>query len=308
VSAPPRPASPRPGAAPSAAIRPATTADLRAITAIAVATGQDEDFENDYPAYLRHLIGDGVLLVCEAAGSVIGFGATLRIGSGAEAISMLTDLFVDPAAHGRGVGRAILTELWGGESRRMTFASLHPNALPLYTSFGVSAWWPLLYLSGPVERVPETPRWSVRAVTPELAADLDRTWTGADRTSDYRMWAARADGAAIIAGRASRNGPPGRNGRPLAVGVIGGPAGNFGITHLAMAGSAEGTDAANAVLAVLRSLEAPAGIGRVCLPGPHPAVRPLLAAGWRITGLDLHLSSEPDLIDPLRAVPSPSMA
>ncbi len=242
------------------------------------------------------------MVVAEAADRMVGFGGTIRIGSGADAISMLTDLFIDPAAHGRGYGRAILTELWGGEHRRMTFSSRHPNALPLYTSFGLDAGWRLLYLTGPVGRVAETPRWSVAAVTPELAADLERTWTGADRTADYQMWAARTQGAAVIAGRA------GRNGRPLAVGVIGGPAGEFGIMHLAMARSAEGADAAEAVLAVLRSLDPPGGVARVCLPAPHPAVRPLLATGWRIAEFDLHLSSEPDLIDALRAVPSSALA
>ena len=30
----------------------------------------------------------------------------------------------------------------------MTFSSLHAHALPLYTRFGVDAWWPLLYLAG----------------------------------------------------------------------------------------------------------------------------------------------------------------
>lgn len=302
MSALPRPAAPPPPGAAAAAIRPATTADLGAIAAIAAATGQDEDFENDYPAYVSHLIAHGVMLVAEAAGRVAGFGGTIRIGSGAAAISMLTDLFIDPAAHGQGFGRAILTELWAAESRKMTFSSLHPNALPLYTSFGVDAWWPLLYLTGPVRGIAAPPRWSAEEVTPELAADLERTWTGADRTPDYQMWAARAGGAAVIAGRA------GRNGRPMAVGVIGGPMSESCIAHLTMARSAEGADARAAVLAVLRSLEPPGGVTTVALPGPHPAVRPLLAAGWRISEFDLHLASEPDLIDPLRAVPSSALA
>ena len=43
----------------------------------------------------------------------------------------------------------------------MTFSSLHANAVPLYTSFGVDAWWPLLYLRGDVRRLTTPPGWSV---------------------------------------------------------------------------------------------------------------------------------------------------
>lgn len=322
MSPPLRPGAPPLAGAAAARVRPATAADLAPITAIAVATGQDEDFGNVFPAYVGHLLDHGALLVAEVAGKVTGYGAAVRIGQGAAAISMLTDLFIDPAAHGQGIGRAILTRLWAGQPRRMTFASLHPLAVPLYTAFGASARWPLFYIKGPINIGKVPGGWSVARVTPEAAAALERAWTGADRTAGYRMWAARPAGAVVIASH---------DGRPLAAAAVGGPDAEFGIIHLAMdpaartagpvrdpgapAGGAascpeddsEG-DAAGAVLAVIGSLDAPGGIARVCLPGPHPAVRPLLAAGWRISQFDLHMSSEPDLIDPLRTVPSPALA
>jgi hypothetical protein len=50
------------------------------------------------------------------------------------------------------------------------------------------------------------------------------------------------------------------------------------------------------------------GTARVCLPGPHPAVRALLAAGWRVEEFDLFMATEPGLLDPRRAVPSPALA
>jgi len=65
-------------------------------------------------------------------GSVIGFGATRVLATGAGTVSMLCDLFVDPGAHGSGCGRAMLAELWSAPESRMTFSSLHSNALPLY--------------------------------------------------------------------------------------------------------------------------------------------------------------------------------
>jgi hypothetical protein len=46
----------------------------------------------------------------------------------------------------------------------------------------------------------------------------------------------------------------------------------------------------------------------VCLPAPHPAVRPLLGAGWHVDFMDIFMATEPGLLDPRRAVPSPAMA
>src|SRR5215470_15604808 len=194
-------------------LRRADAGDLQAIIAIAKATGQDEDWQVVYPAYIRHLMTHGTLLVAERAGTVAGFGATLRIGAGAQRISMLTDLFVYPASHGTGTGRALLDALWSGERRRMTFSSLHANALPLYTSFGVDAWWPLLYLRGDVRALKMSPGLSVAPAEPGQAGSLERDWTGVDRTADHQFWARWPGGTAIVASL---------NGQPAAAGTIGG--------------------------------------------------------------------------------------
>ncbi|MGI9005083.1 MAG: GNAT family N-acetyltransferase [Streptosporangiaceae bacterium] len=280
-------------------VRPARAGDLGAITAVAKATGQDEDWENVYPDYLGHLLEHGTLLVAQRDGAVTGFGATLRIGSGAGAIAMLTDLFVQPAAHGSGTGRAILTRLWDGEPRKMTFASLHAHALPLYASFGVDAWWPLLNLRGGVRRLRMPDGWSVSPAGPDLVSGLERDWTGTDRAAEHRMWARWPAGTGLIASL---------DGEPAAAGSAGGAGPEYGISHLAMRSAASDDTARDAVLAVLASLEPPGGQARACLPAPHPATRPLLAAGWRVAVFDLHMSSHFGLIDARRAVPSAALA
>jgi hypothetical protein len=142
-------------------------------------------------------------------------------------VTVLRDLFVDPAAHVRGLGRAILAELRSAADRKQTFPSLH--AMPLYTSFGLDAWWPLLYLEGDPGQLPVRPGWQADPVAPSQAAQHERDWTGLDRTTG-------------------------------------------------------------------------------CLPAPHPAVRGLLTAGWRVDDFDLFMASEPELLDPPRAVPSPGQA
>jgi GNAT superfamily N-acetyltransferase len=280
-------------------VRAAEPADLQAITAIAKATGQDEDWDQVYPSYIRHLTDHGTLLVADRAGVVTGFGATSQVGTGSQAISMLTDLFVDPAAHGTGTGRAILGELWSGTRSRMTFSSLHASALPLYTSFGVDAWWPLLYLRGDVRGLGMPPGWTVAAAPPEEVAGLERDWTGADRIAEHRFWSGWPAGLSLVASM---------DGTPAAAGTTGGTGPEYGICHLAASTALDSDSAADAVLAALSWLRPADGQARVCLPAPHRATRLLLRSGWRIEEFDLHMASQPGLIDPYRLAPNAALA
>jgi GNAT superfamily N-acetyltransferase len=282
-------------------VRGATPADFPGIAKVAVATGQDEEWAGSDPAYLAFLLERGTLLVAERDGSVTGFGATRRIGEGPDAISMLCDLFIHPGTHGRGCGRAILSQLWPGEPgrdgpRRMTFSSLHAHALPLYTRFGLDARWPLLYLAGDVRAVRVPDGWTVARASVAEVATAEQGWAGVDRSADHRAWAARPHGQPVRAFR---------RGELAAAGTAAGHGGEYGLVHLAIAPE---VPAGDAVLAVLATLQAPDGRARVCLPGPHPAVRPLFAAGWRHEDTDLFMASGPGLLDPRRAVPSPGGA
>ncbi len=280
-------------------VRAASEADVPSIAQIAVATGQNAEWSGSDPAYVRWLLDNGRLLVAVPDGAVAGFGATRRIGTGPAAVSMLCDLFVHPDAHGRGIGQAILAELWRDEPRRMTFSSLHAHALPLYTRFGVDAWWPLLYLAGPVAAVRAPGGWSVPVPGPDAVAAAELSWTGVDRAADHRAWAARPHGFSASVRRGDAL---------VAAGTVAGHGDEYGIVHLAVAPDLADDGARDAVLTLLASLDAPDGRGRVCLPAPHPAVRALLGAGWRVTDKDLYMASEPGLLDPRRAVPSPSAA
>ena len=127
-------------------------------------------------------------------------------------------------------------------------------------------------------------------------AAAEQDWTGVDRLADHRAWAARPHGQPVRAFR---------HGKLAAAGTAAGQGAEYGLVHLATAPDAPPGDA---VLAVLASLKAPEGRARVCLPGPHPAVRPLFAAGWRHEDSDLFMASEPGLLDPQRAVPNPGAA
>ncbi len=280
-------------------VRAATEADLAAIAAVATATEQVEEWSGTDPAYVRHLLAHGQLLVAEAAGTVTGFGATLRIGAGPAAVTMLCDLFVDPGSHGRGTGQALLAALWEPGSPRITFSSLHAHALPLYTRAGLDAWWPLLYLGGDAGALPHAPGWAVSGSSPAEVAALEAGWTGIDRAADHRAWAARPGGQPVTARRGTT---------VLAAGTVAGEDAEYGIVHLALSPAAGDGDAVDAVLAVLASLDPAGGRARVCLPAPHLATRPLLSAGWHVDFMDVFMATDPRLLDPRRAVPSPAMA
>jgi GNAT superfamily N-acetyltransferase len=280
-------------------VRAATRADMPDIARVAVATGQDEEWAGSDPAYLDWLLANGRLLIADRDGALAGFGATRRIGAGPAAVSVLCDLFVHPDAHGQGVGQAVLAELWRDEPRRMTFSSLHAHALPLYTRFGVDAWWPLLYLAGPVAALRAPAGWAAGPSDVDQVAAAELGWTGVDRAADHRAWAARPNGQPAVVSR---------DGAVLAAGTLAGQGDEYGIVHLALAPELTDAGAREAVLTLLASLDAPDGRAMVFLPAPHPAVRPLLEAGWRITDQDLYMASEPDLLNARRAVPCPSGA
>jgi GNAT superfamily N-acetyltransferase len=283
----------------SARVRAADHTDLDAIAQVAAATGQVEEWSGFDPAYIGHLLAHGRVAVAELHGAVAGFGASRRVGAGPGAFTMLCDLFVDPRSHGQGIGQALLAVLWDEGTPRVTFSSLHAHALPVYTRAGLDAWWPLLYLGGDVRALRSPAGWAVAAAAPAEAAALEAGWTGIDRTADHLAWAARPGGQAVVARR---------GGDTLAAGAAGGEEAEYGIVHMALAPAAGDEEAADAVLAVLSALDPPDGRARVCLPAPHPATRVLLTAGWHVDFIDVFMATDPGLLNPRRAVPSPALA
>jgi GNAT superfamily N-acetyltransferase len=258
-------------------VRAAGDGDFAAIAAIAVANGDDAGADARYVSYLlRH----GSVLVAELDGEVAGYGATRRIGGA----TMLCDLFVDPVRHGAGVGGRLLDALFAEPGERFTFASQDPRALPLYVRHGMVPRWPLLYLSG---RPTGTANLRHRVVATDEACAAELELTGRDRAADYELWAGApgAAGLLILDGR-----------EVTAAGAI--APGH--LVHLA-----SGRDPAATLVAALAAFDREPV--RLCLPGPHPALRMLLDARWRIDDQDCHMSSGENLVSP-GCVPSPSLA
>lgn len=269
-------------------IRMAVAADLPAIARISLANDEPVgDPDRPGSRYLDHLLEHARLLVAEDDGRIAGFAGAIELPMG----WFLTDLFVDPPAQGRGIGRALLAEVLPAEGARLTFSSSDPRALPLYIRAGMAPRWPLLYLAPPSAPTALPPTLRVRTVDAPEAAAIEQELSGHDRTREWAYWAAR----------------PGA--RPFAV-VAGGRADAVGVAvpgQLVRLVLGPGADPVEAVLAGLGAT--PGGRpATLTIPGPHPGTRDLLERGWRIAGADTHMSSRPDLIDPTRLLPDPSLA
>ena len=106
-------------------VRPAGADDLEAIARISLANDEPvADPDRPGSRYLEHLLGHARLLVAETDAGVVGFAGAIDTPPG----WFLTDLFVDPAAQGHGIGRALLAEALPDDGPRLTFSSSDPRA------------------------------------------------------------------------------------------------------------------------------------------------------------------------------------
>jgi GNAT superfamily N-acetyltransferase len=283
-------------AALSRATRRATPADIPAMRAIFRAHGDDlppvPGGADVAGPYLEHLVAHHHVLVVEEAGVVVAFGATLDTGRA----RMLCDLFVLPDRLGQGIGRPLLDALYDGAPVRATFASDDPRALPLYVRAGMTPLWVNLHLEGGPGRLHDSRPYDVRDAEATECVDLERAWTGADRSTDWPFWAsmAGADTFVIEAGAV-----------PVGVGIARAKQVTTAraLDRLVIAPDVDAVDVA---LAAIRRASRGGAVQVTCL-GPSPLLPVLLEAGFRIVDRDQFLASDPSLVDPARLLPNAGM-
>jgi GNAT superfamily N-acetyltransferase len=260
-------------------IRPATTSDLTELAAAARASGLSDIEGGADPRYVTHLIEHGRLLVAQGPDGIAGYAGSIAAGPAV----MLTDLFIRPDVRSGGIGAGLLAQLFSGVGHRMTHSSKDPRAVALYARNGMAPLMPILYLRGNPGAINWPGPWRLVEVTAGTAAAADTAITGADRLPTYEYWTARPNSRAFCLLAADT---------PVAAGVLGGEGDEYGLTHLAVAPD---VDAAQAVCTAVAAV--PGGPGQPVqfgLPGPHPALPHLLAAGFHIVDTDTFMTSGPN--------------
>src|SRR5919107_6300729 len=94
------------------------------------------------PAYLRHVLATGRVLVAEQEGRLLGFAGLITRGE----VSFLTDLFVRPAIQSSSIGKALLHAILPAEGVRWTCGSSDQRALSLYVRARMQPQWPQFWL------------------------------------------------------------------------------------------------------------------------------------------------------------------
>jgi GNAT superfamily N-acetyltransferase len=280
-------------------VRPATEADIPAITAVLEANDEPVVWP-DVPRapYVDHLLSRPRtrVVVGELDGTVAGIAASIEIGGPRQ--RFLSDLYVDPARQSRGLGSAMLRAAFDGVDQRMTFSSSDPRALASYIRNGLRPRWPLLYLEVAAGRLgPHDDDVDVRTADVADTSRLSVAWSGIDRTADFAFYARLPDASGFVVMIHDRVAAMGWARRELVP-----PKGRW-LDHASIAPDA---DPVRAAFAVLRAAAGGDRLG-AAVPGPHPAVAPLLEHGVRIGGQDTFCATDPNLFDPDRIFPSPGL-
>ncbi|MFN8021754.1 MAG: GNAT family N-acetyltransferase [Acidimicrobiales bacterium] len=149
-------------------IRAAHPDDLDAIVAVTAAAGGDVERPVDrHVRTLQYVQRTGELLVAVDAGRIVGAAGVIDLPH----TSFVSDLFVDPDQHGRGIGGALLDRLLAERPVRATCSSSHPAALAAYATRGMMPRWRLRYRRG---LVTSDRAWDVPAATvADLAEAID---------------------------------------------------------------------------------------------------------------------------------------
>jgi hypothetical protein len=249
-----------------------------------------------------------MLVAAEESGAIAGFGATHTWPAVNGPLTYLSDLFVARDTQSHGVGLSLLGSLPMREGARCVMASRDPRATALYIRWGMLPQWPNYWLAADTPNVahrldvlpgaelevslaemddPELARWDFMSCGFERLHDL--RWM-IERRDAQPLWLIRNGkrvGYAFVQRRCDE-----LLWRPKS--WIIGPV-----------GALTPEDAASSVGAVIRYAAGRAPTMRLAVPGPHPALAPLVETGFLIVYLETFLASQGALpFDPSRYLPS----
>lgn len=284
--------------------RPASAADLPAIDDIYYQSEMRGVTAPPPPraiAGLRYILATGNLVVAERDGEIIGFAGRVVRGD----VAYLTDLFVREEQQSGRVGQALLAAALPHDTLiRCTLASVDFRAHALYVRDGMRPRWPNYWLHGVAGDLGELPTSDLTTIEANFADPALLAWdtevSGRSRPGDHAYWR-DVCGATPLWFR--------RGGETVGYGVVS-TRGSSSLWYpdaftLGPIGARRAEDAAACVCATVAWARARGVVLRLALPGAHPALAPLLAAGFRIVYVETFLSTaETPFFDPERYTPS----
>jgi len=270
-------------------LRPAQEADLGQVYEVfyqnEILDHPNPPARGDMSAYLRHVLGTGTLVVAEQDDTIVGYAGAITRGH----ITFLTDLFVLPAQQSGQLGKALLQAAMPQHDglTHFTVSSSDPRAQALYIRAGMAPQWPCfelrleqpgqLAIPGDLEISQAEPR------DPDLLR-WDAQISGRERPQDHLHWIDKEHAVPLWFRR---------QGQTLGYAYIrlgGGTLWYPNACTLGPIGVGSADDAAACVLASVAWAAQRAQVIRVMMPGPHPALAPLLELGLRIAYVDTFMS------------------
>lgn len=241
----------------------------------------------DVPGYLRHVLQTGTLVVAEQEQAIVGYAGAITRGP----ISFLTDLFVHPSHQSSQLGKALLQAALPPDhlTLRCTVSSSDPRAQALYIRAGMVPQWPsfALRLEDPARAWPTPADIEISEAAPDDPALLewDAQISGRPRPLEHRYWVRKEQAVPLWFQRQQQR--VGYGYIRLNAGTLWQP-NAYAVGPLGVR-SAE--DATACALAALRWAAQRSAVVHITVPGPHPALAPLLEHGFHIAYADIFMSS-----------------
>ncbi len=242
------------------------------------------------PDTLRHVFETGTMYIAEQDDTILAFAGAITRGS----VTFLTDLFVRPKIQSGGLGKTLLSHVLTGEQPiHCTMSSTDPRAQALYTRVGMQPVFPHYNLQwqGRTDQQPSFPDSELEVIegrTRDTAlVEWDARISGRNRPEDHVFWTGqrqciplwfRRQGITIGYGYVRLEDETPLTPQKWVVGPL---------------GVSAPEDAVECVLAATRGTQQQArDVGvRIDVPGPHPALAPLLERGFQIIYVETFQSS-----------------
>lgn len=253
------------------------------------------------PPLFRHELETGEMYVAERDGQVVGYAALIRRGP----VAFLAELFVLKRHQSSNLGKALLRHALPTDGGIVcTLSSDDPRAQALYIRAGMRPLWHYFLLRGDASRLGNLEPRGVEIVEAKATDPTLLRWDlevgGRERPQDHRYWIDGTDALPIWFRRGERTVGYGYLQRrshdslehPNAITI--GPLG--ALTSM---------DALDAVVAAVQWSRSRRRVMQIGVPGPHPALSPLLHAGFRIVYVDTFMSTDArPFVDVERYIPS----